>query len=283
MESIGNIESAHKLLKRATNVFFKTNPSIHLHFADFCEQHQLDDVSLIYKNLFKNEKNNLHLESLLHHINFQRRKGNLQLVKHLYSSSINFFKNFDAPPSSNPSSNTSNTTLASSSNSTSPSSSSNLPKNDSSSIIPPGSTVTPSHTSSDQKIGELSSNRTSSKTFSEEITFLVIHFANFLIKVSNSPNEAKRLFEEHLPSSSSLTLFITFLSFLSSFSENDEGIFILPFFTFFFTFFLDYNRILREVYESDILKNNNLCETDKMKFQFNFLNYVRDYSKDISL
>jgi hypothetical protein len=209
LESLGYVESAHKLLKRATSVFFKTNPSIHLHFANFCEQHQLDDVSLIYKNLFKVEKNNLHLESLIHHINFQRRKGNLQLVKHLYTSSLSFFKNYDASTSS-----------AASSSSITSSSSPSVSKNDppSDSIIPPGTS-----NSSSSKPNEVSSNHIPTKNFSEEITFLVIHFANFLIKVSNSPNDAKRLFEEHLPFSTSLTLFLTFLSFLSFFSENEEG------------------------------------------------------------
>eukprot|EP01091_Cochliopodium_minus_P014564 TRINITY_DN4969_c0_g1_i3.p1 TRINITY_DN4969_c0_g1~~TRINITY_DN4969_c0_g1_i3.p1 ORF type:complete len:289 (-),score=105.15 TRINITY_DN4969_c0_g1_i3:63-929(-) len=228
LEKVNKIEAAQKVLKRAVNVFFKNKPSILLHYASFCEQYQLDDVSLLYKNLFKYERNNLHLESILHHINYQKRKGNLQLVKHIYSSSLQLFKTFG---------NTSSTTA---------------PSN-------PEENTTPTNHTNNGKKGENSNN------FAEEINFLVIHFSNFLIKNCNSPNESKKLFEEYLPFSSSLSLFLTFLSLLSCFSENEE----------------DYNRILKEVYESDIFRNNSLSDTDKMKFHYNFLNYVRDYSNDI--
>ena len=192
LEGKNLIEAAQQVFKRATNVFFKRRPPIHLLYSLFSEQHKLEEVSSLFENLFQNERNCFHLESVLAHINFTRRTGDLEKVKQLYEHYLHLFSSFPS------------TSLLK----VLPGKLSALSNNKSSEEQTEGNSSL--KFSSSPKANEVEN---VSKKPREEVTFLVIHYARFLLHYCDSSPQARKVYHQFLPNSSSLSLWLSYLSF----------------------------------------------------------------------
>lgn len=88
MEASGSMDLAHNALARATHVFVKRLPEIHLFAARFKEQNgDIDGARAAYQLVHTETSPGL-LEAIIKHANMERRLGNLEGAYSLYEQAI---------------------------------------------------------------------------------------------------------------------------------------------------------------------------------------------------